>query len=181
MPGAGAPRWGWHELGSRDADRLVRIGGVSAGDLVLDVGAGTGAITAALRRCGAHVVAVELHPGRAAQLRSRFAGDRCVTIVRADAADLRIPGRPFKVVANPPFGITTALVRRLTGRRSSLTSAVLVLPPYAVARWSATCHPTFAFVRGARVPARAFRPPPPSDARVLVIERRPSASGGGRR
>jgi len=179
VPGAGAPRWGWHELGSRDAARLVRIGGVVTGDLVLDIGAGTGAITAALRLCGARVVAVELHPERVAQLRSRFAGDRCVTVVRADAADLRLPGRPFKVVANPPFGITTALVRRLTGRRSSLTSAVLVLPPYAVARWSGTGDPAFAFSRGGLVPARAFRPPPPSDARVLVIERRAVGRASG--
>jgi len=87
--------------------RLVALADVSSGDLVLDVGAGRGAITAELLRAGAHVVAVELHEQRLALLRERFADQR-VTVVRADATDLRIPRRPFKVVANPPFGATTA-------------------------------------------------------------------------
>jgi 23S rRNA (adenine-N6)-dimethyltransferase len=56
---------------------------------------------------GARVVAVELHPVRCASLRRRFAQDR-VVVVRADARDLRLPRRPFRVVANPPFVVTTA-------------------------------------------------------------------------
>jgi hypothetical protein len=42
--------------------------------LVIDIGAGGGAITAQLLDQGAQVIAVELHPGRAAALRRRFAG-----------------------------------------------------------------------------------------------------------
>ncbi len=101
--------WGWHRLAPAWADRLVADASVAPGDLVLDIGAGTGALTAPLVAAGARVVAVELHPGRAAALRRRFAGAD-VTVVRADAADLRLPRRPFRVVANPPFGVTTAVL-----------------------------------------------------------------------
>jgi 23S rRNA (adenine-N6)-dimethyltransferase len=45
-------------------------------------------------------------------LRNQF-DQRDVTVVRADGPDLRLPRRPFKVVSNPPFGITTSLVKRL--------------------------------------------------------------------
>jgi 23S rRNA (adenine-N6)-dimethyltransferase len=51
-------------------------------------------------------VVVELHPGRAALLRQRFPG---VTVVQADAVSLQLPGRPFRVVASPPYEITGAL------------------------------------------------------------------------
>jgi 23S rRNA (adenine-N6)-dimethyltransferase len=170
-------RWGWHQLDSRWVRRLVDATGVRAGDLVVDVGAGTGAITAQLVRAGASVIAVELHPRRVGQLRGRFA-DAPVVVVRADASTLRLPRRPFKVVANPPFGVTTALLRRLTAPSSRLDRATLVLPAWAVARWSAgrgagspsskhafTCSP------GPRVPAAAFRPAPPRDPAVLFVAR----------
>jgi 23S rRNA (adenine-N6)-dimethyltransferase len=165
---------------------------------VLDVGAGTGAITAALVAAGARVIAVELHPARAASLRTRFAG-RGVTVVQADAANLRLPRRPFKVVANPPFALTTAVLRRLTSSHSRLERGVLVLPTWAVARWAngrgtsrggrlstmgsgssgrGLSHDRFSFAAGLWLPPQAFTPSPPSPARVLEVSRR---QGGHRR
>jgi 23S rRNA (adenine-N6)-dimethyltransferase len=175
---AGRARWGWHRLDSRWAARLVALAEVQPGDLVLDVGAGGGVITVELLRAGAHVVAIELHEQRAASLRERFA-DRRVTVVRADATDLRVPRRPFKVVANPPFGATTALLRRLTAPASRLERASLVLPSWAATRWASgrgaggpRSRAAFTCSLGPRVPAKAFRPPPPNDTRVLLVSRR---------
>jgi predicted RNA methylase len=42
------------------ASRLVERAGIGAGDLVLDIGAGTGAVNNALVAAGARVIAVEL-------------------------------------------------------------------------------------------------------------------------
>ena len=175
---AGRARWVWHRLERSWAARLVALADVSQGDLVLDVGAGRGVITAELLRVGAQVVAIELHEERAAFLRERFGGQR-VTVVRADATDLRIPRRPFKVVANPPFAATTALLRRLTAPSSRLERASLVLPAWAAVRWASgrgtggpRSRSAFACALGPRVPASAFRPPPPHEPRVLLVSRR---------
>jgi 23S rRNA (adenine-N6)-dimethyltransferase len=174
---ADAGRWGWHRLDRRWVDRLIDLAGVHERDLVLDIGAGDGAITSRLLDVGASVIAVELHAGRAATLRNRFAGQD-VVVVRADAADLRLPRRPFRVVANPPFGITTAVLRRLTLPTSNLTSATIVVPAWAAARWAAgrgaggvASKRLFPCSRHARVPASAFTPRPPADAAILVIRR----------
>ena len=152
--------------------------GVRPGELVLDIGAGEGALTGQLVAAGARVIAVELHPRRVARLRSRFA-DAPVRVVRADAADLRLPRRPFRVVANPPHALTVAIVRRLLARGSALYAADLVLPRGQVTRvldgrlsgagrWSRE----FVVRRGLAVPPGAFRPSPPAAAAVLVIRHR---------
>jgi 23S rRNA (adenine-N6)-dimethyltransferase len=175
----GRGRWGWHRLDSRWVSRLIAAADIRPGDLVVDVGAGDGQITAQLLEYGASVIAVELHPGRAATLQARFAQGK-VVVVRTNAAELRLPRQPFKVVANPPFGIITALLRRLTAPTSALERGCVVLPAWAAARWAAgrgvggiTSKQLFEFDHRGHVPARAFRPAPPADAAMLLIRRRP--------
>lgn len=178
MPASGNTPWGWHRLAPVWADRLVADAGIRPGDLVLDIGAGTGAVTAALVAAGARVVAVELHPRRLAVLRERFAGDD-VTVVRADAADLRLPRRPFRVVASPPFAITSKVLRRLLAPGSRLVCADLVVQHATARRWAAGHAPgagrwrrEYATGTGRRIPRRAFTPPPAVDCTTLVISRR---------
>lgn len=152
--------------------------GINPGDLVLDIGAGTGGITDVLVGVGARVIAVELHPGRARQLRTRFA-PADVTVVQVDAADLRLPRRPFRVVANPPFGITAALMRRLLSRGSRLVTADVVVPGHVGVRWATGnapganrwCKAFDASIR-CRLPRAAFSPPPPGQVVVLRLARR---------
>lgn len=174
--GAPSPRWGWHQLDACWAERLVTSASLSRGDLVLDVGAGLGALTEPLLAQGARVIAVELHPGRAQHLRERF-GDRAV-IVQADAGSLRLPRRPFHVVANPPFAVTTPLLRRLLQPNTRLRSAHVVLQDQAARRWVSRAAPgatrwtrTHTARLGPRIPRRAFTPRAPVDGRVLIIER----------
>jgi 23S rRNA (adenine-N6)-dimethyltransferase len=176
--GANARRWGWHQLDDRWADRVVAEAGIRPGELVLDVGAGTGALTGPLVAAGARVIAIELHPGRLDALRTRF-GDHDVTVVKADAGSLRLPRRPFRVVANPPFDITSALLRRLLAPRSRLVAADLVLPRPAVQRWASGRAPgagrwqlSHHVGAGGRVPRSAFLPRAPVDCQTLVIRRR---------
>ena len=107
------------------ATKAEQLAGLRPGDLVLDIGAGTGVVTAALVDAGARVIAIELHPGRAASLRRRFRGND-VTVVQADAADLRLPLRPYHDVANPPYLVTSPLLRRLLQPGSRLMTADLV-------------------------------------------------------
>ncbi|HEY9557394.1 MAG TPA: rRNA adenine N-6-methyltransferase family protein [Acidimicrobiales bacterium] len=173
-------RWGWHELDDRWAERLVADARIERGDTVLDIGAGTGAITAPLLERGARVIAVEAHPKRAQALRDRFG--RAIVVVQADAADLRLPRRPFHVVANPPFAVTTPMLRRLLQPGSRLVSARLVLQDQAARRWGGDAAPgarrwsqTFATVLESTMPRHAFRPPPRVPVRVLQVERRPGA------
>jgi 23S rRNA (adenine-N6)-dimethyltransferase len=153
---------------------VVAEAGVRPGELVVDIGAGQGALTRYLLEAGARVVAVELHPGRVERLRTLFAGTS-ITVVRGDALSLRWPGRPFRVVANPPFGMSAALLRILLAPRSQLVAADLVLQRAVVRRCADELRrPTSKWRArtGLSLPRNAFRPPPKVDSAVLVIRRR---------
>lgn len=180
MPASGWSRggWGWHPLADDWAARIVAAAAPRPGELVLDVGAGNGALTVHLLAAGAKVLAVELHPVRAQKLRSRFAGQD-VRVLQVDAASLRLPHRPFRVIANPPFSVTSALLRTLLARHSRLTAADIVLQRAVVRRMAEGAMPgagrwmrDFEVRPGMSLPRKAFRPPPRVDSSVLVVRRR---------
>lgn len=184
-PAGGRSRraWGWHRLTDEWAARVVAGAGIRPGELVLDIGAGEGALTRHLVQAGAFVIAIEPHPGRAASLRRRFAGPHAdgagVVVSEADATVLRLPHRPFRVVANPPYAISGALLRRLLAPGSRLVAADLVLQRAVVRRYADEAVPGsrrwrrhWELSQGCLLPRRAFRPPPQVDSAVLVIRRR---------
>ena len=165
MAAAPPRRWGWHPLGPEWADRLVASSPVGPGDVVVDLGAGDGALTAPLERLGCRVLAVELHPVRARALRQRVEGTR-VAVIELDVDAFRWPGHRFRVVANPPYAGVNALVRRLLEARH-LSSADLVVAESA-ARGLVRRHQG-RLELGPRVPRSGFRNRPPADARVLRV------------
>ncbi len=182
-PPRGAP--GQHFLrSSRLAAELVADAGIAPGELVIDIGAGTGVLTNALANAGARVTAVELDPALAADLRRRFA-DRGVEVVEADARDWRWAREPFSVVANLPFTGSGAILGGLladpaTGLRQADVIVQWELAQKQSAVWPATLRSTywrawFELAIVARLSRSAFSPPPSVDAAVLRVSRRASA------
>lgn len=151
---------------------MVADAGVRAGQYVLDIGAGRGALTRHLVAAGARVLAVEPHPARARDLQRRFADDQ-VKVLPVAARELVLPRKPFRVVASPPYGISSELLRKLLGTPSGLFAADLVLQRAVVRRFAdpARAHRRWQVRAGRSLPRSAFRPPPQVDSAVLVVRR----------
>jgi 23S rRNA (adenine-N6)-dimethyltransferase len=157
---------------------LVRAAGIRRDELVLDLGAGTGALTAALARAGARVVAVEIDPALAAGLRRRFPR---AAVQNVDALRFQLPGEPFKVVANLPFEGATGILRRLLDPCTRLQSADVIVQ-WGLAEKRAAVWPStqlgsywgawFELSVSRRLPSCVFAPPPTVDAGVLRVVRR---------
>ena len=146
---------------------------------MLDLGAGSGRLTAALARSARRVVAVELDPGLAASLRGRWPN---VDVVDGDASAVELPCEPFRVVANLPFEGTTAILRHLLDdpRIPLVRADVVVEWGVAVKRslpWPSTFNDVawgawHAVSLARRLPRSCFEPRPGVDAGVLVFTQR---------
>lgn len=101
--------------------KLLAAAHVRPGEVVLEVGPGTGTLTEALVEAGAEVIASELDDDMADVVADRL-GAR-ITLVRGDCLDGKraiapsivaaIAGRPYKLVANLPYGAATPLMALL--------------------------------------------------------------------
>jgi len=94
---------------------------------VIEIGAGHGALTAALAKLAPRVIAIEADTRLVYGLLSRFAACPRITLVHGDFLDYPLPARPFVVVANIPFNRTAEIVRKLTGEESGLQAAYLIM------------------------------------------------------
>lgn len=153
--------------------------------LVVDIGAGRGALTIPMAAAGARVWAVEPDPVWASRLGDTVAAAGVaerVRIIPTGLANLRLPREPYRVVANPPFGLTAELLRRLLDDpEHGPLRADLVLQAEVVRKHTASVPGTLAaaawspwwrFRSGRPLSRRSFRPVPSVDAAVLIVERR---------
>ncbi len=95
--------------------RIVSESGVSAEDVVLEIGPGLGILTRELAATAERVIAVERDARLAAGLRGAELDK--VEIVEADALEVDFPSvvgnADYHVVANLPYSVGTALIQKL--------------------------------------------------------------------
>jgi 23S rRNA (adenine-N6)-dimethyltransferase len=116
-------------------DRLLAESSIEPGDLVLDLGAGTGVVTHSLANHGCRVIAVEKDPSLASHLRNRFAQTPRVQVRQCDLMHMPLPPCRYKVFSNIPFDVTTSTVSRLIRAKNPPDAAYLVMQQEAAERF----------------------------------------------
>ena len=98
-------------------------------DLVVEIGAGSGVITSALAHRVRQVIAVEPDVVTARKLRENLAkrGIENVTIVEQDFLEIELPDESYKVFANPPFHLSSAIVHKLIEDKNPPEAFYLIL------------------------------------------------------
>ncbi len=185
-----------------DASHLNRIAGAAdleKTDTVLEIGPGLGALTHHLAEQAGRVIAVELDQRLIPILRAEFADRPHVSFVHGDILELspaeliplQLPDTPdppsaavpYKVVANLPYYITSAVLKHILESLAPPTLAVLlvqlevaqrmVAQPGAMSLLAVSVQ-FFARPRALhRIPAGAFLPRPKVDSRVVRLDVRP--------
>lgn len=180
-------RLGQHFLADANiTKKIVATAGVTSAHSVVEVGAGTGTLTAALAATGATVVAYEVDRGLALLLQEVLA-DTGVEIRIRDITDVDL-GRelgegPWTMVANLPYNVGTPLILDSLRNHPIIESFVVLVqrevaerfvsPPgskdYGLPSVIAQIYtePAIAFT----VPPQVFYPPPRVESALLVMPR----------
>jgi 16S rRNA (adenine1518-N6/adenine1519-N6)-dimethyltransferase len=125
-------RRGQHFLADPNtARRIVRLAGVGPDDRVLEIGAGLGSLTLALRERECAVLAVEIDPRLVSILEREVADDPDVRVVAGDALtidlDAMLGAGPWRCVSNLPYNVATPVVIRLLEEAPTVTSGLVMV------------------------------------------------------
>ncbi|MFG1735020.1 23S ribosomal RNA methyltransferase Erm [Paenibacillus sp. 843] len=161
---------------------MIDLAQIRSTDTVLDIGAGTGALTFPLAEKAAHVLAIETDPGFVDKLFSKMKDGSNIRVKQSDFLEVPLPRSPFAVVANIPYSITTPIMAKLLEHPGvPLERAVLLVEKGAAKRFTAApvqdsrilswrMHYEIRLVR--TVSPQHFAPPPQVDSAILAINRR---------
>ncbi|CAK9875183.1 unnamed protein product [Sphagnum jensenii] len=145
-------RWlGQHYMVNEQVNSaMVQLVGIQPGDLILEIGPGTGSLTKFLVEAGAHIIAVEKDQDMAALVAERFAHTDQVEVVHEDFVKWSVSSqinealeqryrasttlKRAKVIANLPFNITTQVVKKLLPLGNTFSHVVLLLQDEAAIR-----------------------------------------------
>lgn len=161
--------------------RLVQRAGIEPHDVVLEIGPGEGVITRELAREAAQVLAVERDPRLVGRWLQRRDIPLNVILFEGDILAFPLPGSPFKVFANIPFRVTSAIVSKLTTGCAPPDDCWLVVQAAAAMRYvpagertmqGVLLWPWFDVTIEHRFRRNDFRPPSTVDCVLLRLRKR---------
>ena len=169
-------------------EKIAASANITAGERVIEIGPGRGALTGELIAAGGVVKAVEIDRDLQSYLLEKFASVENFSLVPQDILQTRledVAAPKFKVVGNLPYNISTAILERLAGERQLFTDAVLMFqrevaeriaaPPNGAERGylSVIAQAAFAIEKLFDIGPQAFRPQPKVWSSVVKITPRP--------
>ena len=164
---------------------LIGHSNIRRGDLVIDIGAGSGAITAVLARRCRQVLAYENEPGILNKLQQNMRRHKNVKVIAQDFLLAKLPDEPYKVFANIPFHLSADIVRKLTSDDLHTPQAIYLIVQKQFAQKIVPSDRHFTSQLGAQLapwwqtqirrPLRRtdFTPPPAVDTVLLELKPRP--------
>lgn len=177
--------------------KIVRAAAVSPAELVVEVGAGVGALSVALAAAGAEVIAIEQDRGLTPALTETLSRIGNVSVEWGDAMavdyDRLVGGRRARMVSNLPYQIATPLVLRILEGVPAISELIVMVQEEVGERFVAgpgdpaygAVSAKIAYLADARiefkVSRKVFMPEPDVESVVVRLTRRSTSSVAGER
>ena len=123
-------------------DKIINAAGIDKDTLVLEIGPGIGTLTQHLAEAAKEVAAVEIDDKLIPILENTLSSYSNVRIIHGDILkqdiDAIFNGRPFKIVANLPYYITTPIIMSLLEGRVNAQSITVMIQKEVAQRMEAS-------------------------------------------
>ena len=164
-------------------EQMIEVAAIKKGEKVLEIGSGKGVLTQALIKAGAVVTAVEVDLELVDFLQREFGkkikliADDILTV---DLAEIGLENRQYKIVANLPYHITSAILEKFLTTTVQPKQMVLmvqkevaeriVAKPPQMSLLSVVCQIYAQVQKVIDVPAESFNPKPKVDSAVVLFD-----------
>jgi 16S rRNA A1518/A1519 N6-dimethyltransferase RsmA/KsgA/DIM1 with predicted DNA glycosylase/AP lyase activity len=160
---------------------LLNNSSINTNDVVYEIGPGTGMLTKELAKRAKRVIAIEKDRDLYIKLKRKFTLNDNVFLFNADFLHFRIQESHYKVFANIPFNITSAIMRRILYGKYTPSEAYLVMQREAAEKFSGRpaetqssilSKPWFRLNIIKKFVATDFKPLPKVNVVLLHVEKR---------
>ena len=129
-------------IDGNSCQKIVRAGGVTSNDLVLEIGPGLGSLSLAIMQAGAKLVAVEIDNRLSDELSKTLISHNCEAdnfeIINKDALVLtELAVSPTKLVANLPYNVSVPVLLHILEKFPSINSGVVMVQSEVAERLAA--------------------------------------------
>ena len=108
------------------AHRIVESAGIQKTDTVIEIGPGKAALTDILKDYTDNLIAVDIDSRLAQILQAKYNDNKNITIINKDFLKFDLPDTKFKIVANLPYNVGTAIVQKLLPNKNFVSGEIML-------------------------------------------------------
>jgi 16S rRNA (adenine1518-N6/adenine1519-N6)-dimethyltransferase len=165
---------------------IVSAANIDKNELVLEIGPGPGYLTEKILQKTNQLIAVEFDKKLFNRLEEKYNSEKTIKIINEDILKFNFSSldKPYKIIANIPYYLTSNLLRILSETGSKPETAVLLIQKEVAERinsrqgqyskLSIFVQNVYETNLGPEVPPEYFTPPPKVDSQVIVLRKRNS-------
>ncbi len=108
------------------AYRIVESADIQKTDTVIEIGPGKAALTDILKDYTDNLIAVDIDSSLVQALQTKYKDNKNITIINRDFLKFDLPDTKFKIVANLPYNVGTAIVQKFLPNKNFVSGVIML-------------------------------------------------------
>lgn len=108
------------------AHKIVENADIQKTDTVIEIGPGKAALTDILKDYTDNLIAVDIDSNLATALQEKYKDNKNITVINKDFLKFDLPIQKFKIVANLPYNVGTAIVQKILPNKNFVSGVIML-------------------------------------------------------